>query len=373
MRILIAPDSFKDSLSAQKVAESLAKGIKNTFPKAEITLLPLADGGEGTLEAIKGNLEYIKCMASDPLFRKIESKYLWDEKTKTAFVEMAQISGLELLTESERNPLKTTTLGTGELIAHALKRKAKKVILFVGGSATNDGGIGMAAALGYLFLDKNVNTLNPNGESLNEIHSIYYHPIFDLSKTEFIVATDVNNPFFGENGAAYIYAKQKGANQEQIELLDKGLRNLNSVLIKTKDIDLQKIAGSGAAGGLAGGTYAFLGAEVVSAAEEIFNICDLQSKIEQSDVIISGEGRIDSQTWNGKLISKLLENSNHKKVILVGGTVETDLTDNPNIIKTYQIKTPEMPIEYSKKHASQLLESIGRQIGEDLRKTDIIS
>jgi len=268
MRILIAPDSFKDSLSAQKVAESLAKGIKDTFPKAEITLLPLADGGEGTLEALKENLEYIKCMASDPLFRKIESKYLWDEKAKTAFVEMAQISGLELVTESERNPLKTTTLGTGELIAHALKRKAKKVILFVGGSATNDGGIGMATALGYIFFDKDGNTLNSIGENLNLIQNFDYQPIFDLSKTEFIVATDVTNPFFGENGAAYIYAKQKGANQEQIEFLDKGLRNLNSAHIKTKGIDLQKVAGSGAAGGLAGGAYAFLGAKVVSAADQ---------------------------------------------------------------------------------------------------------
>lgn len=371
MRILIAPDSFKDSLSAQKVAESLANGIKNTFPNAEITLLPLADGGEGTLEAIKGNLEFVKCMASDPLFRKIESKYLWDEKTKTAFVEMAQISGLELVTESERNPLKTTTLGTGELIAHAIKRKAKKVILFVGGSATNDGGIGMAAALGYIFLDKKGNTLNPNGEGLIEIHTIEYQSIFDLSKTEFIVATDVTNPFFGENGAAHIYAKQKGANQEQIEILDKGLQNLNSVLKKTNNFDLQTVAGSGAAGGLAGGAFAFLEAEVVSAAEEIFKICDLQTKIEQSDVIISGEGRIDSQTWNGKLISKLLENANQKKVILVGGTVETDLTNKPNILKTYQIKTPEMSLDFAKANAGQLLFNKGTEIGRFL--IDIIT
>ncbi|MCP9763783.1 glycerate kinase [Lacihabitans soyangensis] len=363
MRILIAPDSFKDSLSAAKVAESLARGIKSTFPEAEITLLPLADGGEGTLEAIKGDLEYVKCMASDPLFRKIESKYLWDEKTKTAFVEMAQISGLELVTENERNPLKTTTLGTGELIANALKRKAKKVILFVGGSATNDGGIGMAAALGYIFLDKKGNTLNPTGENLNFIHDFDYQPTFDLSKTEFIVATDVTNPFYGENGAAHIYAKQKGANPEQIDFLDKGLQNLNRVLKKNKNIDLQTVAGSGAAGGLAGGAYAFLGAKVVSAAEEIFKICDLETKIEQSDIIVSGEGRIDSQTWNGKLISKLLENAKQKSVILVGGSVETDLSKQLNIIKAYQIKTPEMTLDYAKANAAELLFETGKEIG----------
>ena len=366
MRILIAPDSFKDSLSAAKVAESSAKGIKNTFSQAEITMLPLADGGEGTLEAIKGDLEYVKCMASDPLFRKIESKYLWNEKTRTAFVEMAQISGLELVTEKERNPLKTSTLGTGELIAHALKNDAQKVILFVGGSATNDGGIGMAAALGYVFLDKNGNTLNPTGENLNLIHDFDYQPTFDLSKTEFIVATDVTNPFFGENGAAHIYAKQKGANPEQIDILDKGLQNLNSLLKKTKNLDLQTVAGSGAAGGLAGGAYAFLGAKVVSAAEEIFKICDLETKIEQSDIIISGEGRIDAQTWNGKLISKLLENAKLKRVILVGGSVETDLDNQPNIIKTYQIKTPEMTLDFAKANAAELLFETGKEIGNFL-------
>jgi glycerate kinase len=363
MRILIAPDSFKDSLSSAKVAESLTKGIKSTFQAAEITLLPLADGGEGTLDAIKGNLEYVKCMASDPLFRKIESKYLWNEKTKTAFVEMAQISGLELVTEKKRNPYKTSTLGTGELIAHALKNKAQKIILFVGGSATNDGGIGMATALGYHFFDKNENTLNPTGENLNLIHDFDYAAIFDLSKTEFIVATDVTNPFYGENGAAYIYAKQKGANPEQINYLDRGLQNLNSVLKKTKNIDLQTVAGSGAAGGLAGGAYAFLGAKVVSAAEEIFKICNLSTKIGQSDVIISGEGRIDAQTWNGKLISKLLEAAQTKKVILVGGSVETDLNDQPNIIKTYQVKTPEMTLDFAKENAAELLFEIGKEIG----------
>jgi glycerate 2-kinase len=369
MNILIAPDSFKDSLSAEKVAKSLAKGIKKTFPESHIFILPLADGGEGTLAAIKGKFRYIKCMASDPLFRKIESKYLWDAKTKTAFVEMAQISGLELLNESERNPLKTTTWGTGDLIADALRRKAKKVILFVGGSATNDGGIGMAAALGYHFFDKKGNELNPTGDSLIEIQDIDYQAIYNLSKTEFIVATDVTNPFFGENGAAYIYAKQKGANPEQIAFLDKGLRNLNSILEKKQGINLQKIAGSGAAGGLAGGAKAFLGAKVVSAAEEIFNICDLKSKIAETDLIISGEGRIDSQTWNGKLISKLLESAQNKKVILVGGTVETDLKDKTNIIKTFQIKTTEMTLDFAKANAERLLFDIGKEIGILIKNT----
>ncbi len=363
MKILIAPDSFKDSLSAKKVAQNLAKGIRKVLPEVKIVVLPLADGGEGTLAAIKGKYRYIKCMASDPLFRKIETKYLWDAKASTAYIEMAQISGLELLTEDERNPLKTTTLGTGELIASALKRKAKKIVLFVGGSATNDGGIGMATALGYVFVDKDGHTLIPIGENLQHIHAFHYFPEYNLSNTEFVVATDVINPFFGENGAAHIYAKQKGANQEQIEYLDKGLEHLNYLLFRTKKIDLQTVAGSGAAGGLAGGAYAFLDANVVSAAEEIFAICDLQTKIQQSDIIISGEGRIDSQTWNGKLISKLLEATQNKKVILVGGSVETDLKNRPNIINSYQVKTKEMSLDFAKVNASKLLQKIGQQIG----------
>ncbi|MCP9770036.1 glycerate kinase [Lacihabitans sp. LS3-19] len=363
MQILIAPDSFKDSLSARKVAESIAEGISQTFSQAQIEILPLADGGEGTLEAIKSTQKEVKIMASDPLFRKLPTEYLWDEKTKTAFIEMAKISGLECLKPEERNPDKTSTFGTGELVLDALKQKAKKIILFIGGSATNDGGIGLAAALGYFFYDKDGNTLNPIGESLIEIASYSYSGAIDLSQTEFIVATDVTNPFYGENGAAYIYAKQKGASEDQIRMLDSGLKNLSEIVSKTQNIDVQTIPGAGAAGGLGGGAVAFLNAKVISAADLVFEICDLQEKIQKADIIITGEGRIDEQTWNGKLIARLLETAKNKKVILIGGSVETNIENKPNVIKVYQIKKPKMSLEYAKAIAADLLFETGKEIG----------
>lgn len=378
MRILIAPDSFKDSLSAAKVAESLAKGIKNTFPKAEITLLPLADGGEGTLEAIKENYEYVSSNASDALSRPIESKYLWEKTQQTAFIEMAQTAGLEQIKPDERNPLKTTTYGVGQQIIHALHRGAKNVILFVGGSATNDAGIGMAAALGYLFYDKEGNMLNPIGESLSEICQFDYKGEFDLNKTNFTVATDVTNPFYGKNGAAFIYAKQKGATDEQIISLDHGLENISRVIKNQLNIDTQKINGTGAAGGLGGGAVAFLGSKLVSAADLIFETLDFQTKLHETDVLISGEGCIDAQTLQGKLISRLISlvnSGDNIEIILVGGTSKISLNElnHPRLKQILELKKPEISIEYSKSHARQLLESIGRQIGEDLKKADIIS
>jgi len=363
MQILIAPDSFKDSLPAKKVADSIAEGISQTYPQAQIEILPLADGGEGTLEAIKTTQKEVRVMASDPLFRKIATAYLWDEESRTAYIEMAKISGLECLKTHQRNPDKTSTFGTGELVLHALKQKANKILLFIGGSATNDGGIGLAAALGYIFLDKNGNILNPIGESLIEIASYIYKGAIDFTQTEFIVATDVTNPFYGKNGAAYIYAKQKGATENQIRMLDLGLKNLSEIISKNQNIDLQTTPGAGAAGGLGGGAVAFLKAKVLSAADLVFEICNLQEKIQKADVIITGEGRIDEQTWNGKLIARLLETAKNKKVILIAGSVETNTENKPNVIKAYQIKKPEMLLEYAKANAEDLLLETGKKIG----------
>jgi|GWRWMinimDraft_12_1066020.scaffolds.fasta_scaffold00252_5 glycerate kinase len=367
MKILIAPDSFKDSLSAKKVARSLAKGIQITFPKSVIKILPLADGGEGTLESIENSGTYKTLIASDPLFRKKPSIYLWNDNSKTAYIEMAQTAGLELLEISERNPLKTTSLGTGEQILDAIKNGAKKVVLFVGGSSTNDGGIGMASALGYRFFDKNGNTLTPIGENLIAIADYQQIDTYDLKNIEFIIATDVTNPFSGKNGAAYIYAKQKGASETEIEELDNGLENLNMIFKNKFNIDLMKINGSGAAGGLAGGAFVFLNAKVISAADFIFELCDFHQKIAETDIIISGEGRIDHQTWNGKLIAQLLKYSKEKKVILIGGTIETTIKNEPYIIMTDQIKTKEMTLNFAKKHVEKLLFEKGKEIGEFLK------
>lgn len=367
MKILIAPDSFKDSLSAKKVAQSLAKGIQITFPESLLEIVPLADGGEGTLVSIENSGTYKSLLASDPLFRKKPSKYLWNEKSKTAFIEMAQTAGLELLEISERNPLKTTSLGTGEQILDAIKNGAKKIVVFVGGSSTNDAGIGMASALGYRFFDKNNNMLSPIGENLIAIADFKEIDCIALQNIEFIVATDVTNPFSGKNGAAHIYAKQKGASEYEIKELDNGLNNLN-ILFKNKlNIDLNEIKGSGAAGGLAGGAFVFLKAKLISAADYIFELCDLHKKIAETDIVISGEGRIDHQTWNGKLIAQLLISSKEKKVILIGGSLETTIENQPNVIMSDQIKTKEMTLSYAKKNTETLLIKKGKEIGEFLK------
>ena len=225
----------------------------------------------------------------------------------------------------------------------------------------------MASTLGYRFFDKNGNTLSPIGENLNAIADFQIVDSIDLQNITFIVATDVTNPFFGKNGAAYIYGKQKGASEKVIKELDIGLENLNNVFKKKLNIDLKEIKGSGAAGGLGGGAFVFLNAKIISAADFIFELCDLHQKIAKTDIVISGEGRIDDQTWNGKLIAQLLKSSNEKKVILIGGSIETTIENKSNIILTDQIKTSEMTLPYAKKNAEMLLLEKGKKIGEFLK------
>ena len=234
MNILIATDKFKDSQTAQEICEGLKIGILRTFPNANCETLPLADGGEGTLGTLQIVLggEFITCEVQDPLFRIITAKYLWIDSTKTAIVEMARASGIELLKKNERNALITSTFGTGQLILDALENDAQVIILTVGGSATNDGGIGMANALGYVFRDTNKNELKPIGENLLKIHSIdksKIHP--KLANTKFTVATDVLNPFYGENGAAKVFASHRGATDHDLaNLTHKQLSNLRPVV-----------------------------------------------------------------------------------------------------------------------------------------------
>jgi glycerate kinase len=226
VNILICPDKFKGSLSAREAAEALAKGILNKRKKTSIQCIPLADGGEGTLEVIQQmhGGQWVSVQVNDPLFRPIEASYLWLADQKTAYIEMARASGLPLLLKKEQNPLKTSTFGTGELIRHAAEAGATSIILTIGGSATNDAGIGMAAALGYTFLDTASALLEPIGENLSHITEIKGSNPYP--GVQFIVLSDVGNPLHGTQGAAHIYAKQKGANATSIKQLDKGLINV---------------------------------------------------------------------------------------------------------------------------------------------------
>lgn len=371
MKILIATDKFKDSLTAKEVCEGLKKGILHTFPTVEIEILPLADGGEGTLETLQTvwGGQFISCEVKDPLFRKIKANYLWIEEKQTAIIEMARASGIELLKQNERNCLITSTYGTGELIKDALDKGAKEIILTVGGSATNDAGIGMASALGYEFIDKNDCILEPIGKNLSEIFTIIsknIHP--KLSQTKFTVATDVSNPFYGNDGAAYVFSPQKGADKQAVKSLDLGLQNISKLIIKDFDIDLQVITGSGAGGGIGGGAIALLNAEIKSAARWILEINQVVNKLKSTDILITGEGKIDSQTWQGKLISQLVLQAEMTKtpVILVCGTLQDveSIIAQHGILYASSILNEPMNLAKALENAAELVENHGALLGK---------
>jgi glycerate kinase len=374
MKILIATDKFKDSLTAKAVCDGLKRGILRTFSNAEIEILPLADGGEGTLETLQSvwGGELINCEVHDPLSRKIKATYLWIEEKKTAIIEMARASGIELLTQNERNCLITNTFGTGELIKNALEKGAKEIILTVGGSATNDAGVGMASALGYEFLDKNEANLEPIGKNLGEIFTINSnHKHAKLSHTKIIVATDVTNPFYGKDGAAYVFSPQKGADEKAVEILDFGLKSINELIKEEFKVDLQTVAGSGAGGGIGGGAVCFLNAEIKSAGEWILGVNQVENKLKNADILITGEGKIDCQTWQGKLISQLVLQAKMTQtpVILVCGTLQDvdSIIPQEGILFASSILNEPMNLEKALKNASELVENHGALLGKLLK------
>ena len=279
------------------------------FPLAEILKKPLADGGDGTLEVVKDYLgaEVIEVEVHDPLFRKIKATYLYSSKQKTAFIEMSEASGHRLLKPNELNCLETTTLGTGELILDALEKGADEILLGIGGSATNDGGMGVAQALGYSFLGHTGQLLSPIGKNLAKVATIAPPKEMLAKGVTFKIACDVNNPFYGSQGAAYVYAGQKGASKAQIEELDEGLKNFAAVLQKSTGLHLQEIKGAGAAGGLGGGAVAFLNGALLSGINLIKELANFENSLEHTDWVITGEGKLDHQTLAGKTIAGVLE------------------------------------------------------------------
>ena len=261
MRILLAPDKFKDALPAEQVVKAIKEGIHFFNPDIEAISLPMADGGEGTAQILTHYYQgaFHEATVHDPLMRKIKASYGLSPDKKIAFIEMATASGLELLKPAERNCYFTSSYGTGELIKAAIQAGAEQIILGIGGSATCDGGIGMAAALGYEFTDKEGNKLKPTGENLSSIYQIDdQHVDSRISEIEILVACDVDNLLTGPSGAAQTYAPQKGADNEQVESLDEGLGHLSKLITAKYNLDIANIPGSGAAGGLGGGAKAFL-------------------------------------------------------------------------------------------------------------------
>ncbi len=329
MKFVLAPDKYKGSLTGREFCETVARGIKKVFPNAEILSRPLADGGDGTIDVVADylNASKVSVTVKDPLFREITTHYLLSGDKRTAFIEMSEASGYKLLDKSEMNCMHTTTLGTGDMIADALEQGAKNIVLGIGGSATNDGGMGMAKALGYAFLDADGNELEPIGKHLGNVAKIdREHVNPKLSKAKIQVACDVNNPFYGENGAAKIYGAQKGASEEELEFLDKGLQSFAKVLHSTFDVDVQKIAGAGAAGGVGGGAVVFLNAELASGVDLVMELANFDEVLQGADWVITGEGQLDGQTFSGKTINGVIQSAKKKHISIAAFCGSVDVT-----------------------------------------------
>lgn len=359
MNVLVAADKFKGSLTAWEACSAVKEGVLADNAEANVVLLPLADGGEDTLDILEPSLVFkrVSINVTGPLFEKVEAWYGLREEV--AYIEMAKASGLLLLKEEERHALSTTTLGTGELILDALKRGVKKIYLFVGGSATNDAGIGLAHALGYRFFDEHKNELKSIGASLLKIHAIDDSKVIEYNKVEFVIVTDVQNPLYGENGAAKVFAKQKGASEEEIEMLDAGLKNFNKVAIQKFNRDVSAISGAGAAGGIGAGAMLFLNAKVKEGINTVMDVLQFDSKLEKADFVISGEGRFDTQTLNGKVIQGVMNRcvTQGKPLGVVCGSLElssAQLKELP-IVSVEAIKNDNTSLDEAIANAYQLL------------------
>ena len=366
-KIIIASDSFKGCLSSLEVARAAGNGIRKVLPDCEVVTVPVADGGEGTVEALVAALNgsLVTCEVHDPLMNPIRAEYGILGDGLTAVIEMASASGLTLVPPAKRNPMLTTTYGTGELIKDALQRGCRRFLIGIGGSATNDAGTGMLQALGFRFLDKDKNELGKGGQILEQIAHIDF--INELKEAVFTIACDVNNPFSGENGAAFVYARQKGADDAMIHQLDKGLKHFASVILSSKGKDIDAIPGAGAAGGLGGGFLAFLPATLKPGVQMVLDALDFDSRIKGADLIITGEGKLDRQTGMGKTPSGILEagKRQHIPVVAIGGTVEeTEALLHQGFLAVFSIQPGPVSLEQAmdKSFAFRQVEQIVEQI-----------
>ena len=323
MKIILAIDSFKGSLTSLEAEESVAQAIVQRFPQATVVCTPIADGGEGTLSVLlhvsRGNYQYLQ--AHNPCMEIIPTQYGISADKHTAFIEMAAISGLPLLRKEQKNPMKTTTFGTGELIKDALEKGCTHFIIGIGGSATNDAGTGMLQALGYRFYDKAGKELSTGGEVIGKIariESSNRHPL--LANAHFTVACDVQNPFYGPQGAAHVFAHQKGANNEMTQQLDEGMKAFAQVIQQHTGKDISQLPGSGAAGGLGGCLAAFMNADLKSGAELLLQATGFYECITDADLIITGEGKIDKQSLMGKITGKILEEGKQRGIPVIALT-----------------------------------------------------
>lgn len=350
MKIVIASDSFKGSMSSLDVALAAERGVRDVLPDCQVVAVNVADGGEGTVEAIVDALggEIVKVKVSDPLGRKIDTYY--GIAGETAIMEMAAASGLPLLTLEERNPWATSTLGTGEMIMDAIARGCRKFLVGIGGSATNDAGIGMLQAMGFRFYDANGELITQGcGGVLGSIVHIDDSLVSAAVKeSQFTVACDVDTPFCGPEGAAPVFAPQKGADAEMVKRLDEGMASFAKVIAEKYAIDIVPVAGAGAAGGMGGAFRAFLGATLKKGIDMVLDAIDFDTKIQGADLVITGEGKVDFQTAKGKTAAGVLNRAKkqHTPVIAIGGCVEMcDSLVQMGFAGIYPILEEKVPLE----------------------------
>lgn len=377
MNIVVAIDSFKGSMTSLEAGKKIKEGFLNVYPDGKAEICPMADGGEGTVEAIvlSNNGEFVSCEVSDPLMRKIKARYGISDKT--AIIEMSEASGITLVSNEERNPLNTTTFGTGELIKDAIKKGCRNFVIGIGGSATNDGGTGMLSALGFQFLDEFDNEISKNGKGLKDIKTIKTeNALKELKECTFTVACDVKNPLCGDNGCSRIYGPQKGATEEIIKDMDSWLKNYAS-LTKTvnKNAD-ESYPGAGAAGGMGFAFLSYLNAELKSGIDIVIKETKLEEKVKNADIVITGEGRLDGQSIMGKTpigVANIAKKYNKKVLAFAGGINDDAKILNENGIDAFFsiLKKPCALDEAMKKeNAENNIKDLTEQVFRTIKMTE---
>ncbi len=389
MRILIAPDKFKGSLSAREVAENIANGLHDALPDAEIEIVPMADGGEGTAEVIcdarRGS--WLRCKAHDPLGREIDVRYAWVENGKLAVMEMSEAAGMRRLSESEHDPVRASTFGVGEMLLNAISRGANEIVIGLGGSATDDGGFGMARALGFQFLS-GAKELTGNVSELAKLTEIVLpeqvvgalvpsaqlrsrrltQPPLQRALPKVIAAVDVKNPLLGENGATRVFGPQKGASKDQIDTLERALTELADVVAKEFGFDYRNEPGAGAAGGLGFGLMSFCGAKIRPGFDVVAESAELEAKMRDVDLVITGEGTLDRQTLEGKTpagVARLARRLG-KPVFAIVGRAAKDREVRDVFDGVYENARPGMSQEENMKRAAELLRENAHELANGL-------
>lgn len=372
MRIVIAPDKFKGSLTSFEVCNTIESGLTKASSSFDIVKLPMSDGGDGLSDVIAHytSAQRMTSKVQDPLGRIINAQWLLSSDSKTAFIEMAKASGLQLLKRSEYNPLQTSSHGTGQLIKSAIEYGVENIIIGIGGSATNDCGIGMASALGYRFFDNDRKELKPVGRNLAEIESIEIQGKDDFKNINFKIACDVKNLLFGRNGATRVYAPQKGADALMVEELEKGMMHFASVIKNSLGVDVSGIEGGGAAGGVGAGCIAFLNAQLVNGIDLVMQLASVEDHIMSCDVVITGEGKIDDQSFYGKVISGIASLAKkHNKILFAvcgSSSIEQSELEHLGIEKVYAILNDSISLDHAMKDGEILLNHLCFNLGNEL-------